>query len=307
MSKPVKEFEILILGGGIAGMTAAIYAARANRRTAIVEQEICGGLVNYTHVIENFPSFKSIPGMELMERVLDQVESLGVEVDQVAEIIGISLTDPTKSIETEDYLYRAPVLIIATGRKPVGLPLETDCQEVHYCAICEGSAYKDKRVMVLGGGNSGFDESLYLLSSGVSHLTIVDILPEFPAARETREALLSRPNVSAFPGSRLKDLKIGDRLEGAVLEEIETGRSWTEEADGVFVYLGQRPATEPFKGVLDLDENGYILANPDLETNLPGVFAAGDVIPKRYRQITTAMADGTIAALNADRFLNTMS
>lgn len=285
-------------------MTAAIYAARANRRTAIVESEICGGLVNYTHVIENFPSYKQIHGMELMELVLDQVESLEVTVDQVAQPLNTSLEGRLKTIETDEYIYQAPAMIISTGRKPVSLPLETDCQEVHYCAICEGSDYQGKKVVVLGGGNSGFDEALYLLSSGVEHLTIIDILAEFPAAPETRERLLSNEKVTAYPGTKLTGLEEGDRLEGVVLEDLQSGRTWTEQADGIFVYLGQRPSTEPFKSILDMDHDGYILANADMETNMEGVFAAGDVIPKRYRQITTAMADGTIAALNADRFLS---
>lgn len=304
--KPVREFDILILGGGIAGMTAAIYAARANRRTAIVEAEICGGLVNYTHVIENFPSHKRIHGMELMELVVDQVESLGVEMEQVAEVLGLSLDGPVKSIETDEISYRAPAMILATGRKPIRLPLKTDCREIHYCAICEGSAYRGKRLVMVGGGNSGVDEALYLISGGVEELTIIDLLPQFPAAPAALQELLAHDNVTARPGTGLRDLKGRDRLEAVVLEEVATGRTWEQAADGVFVYLGQRPSTEMFQGVVQLDEDGYIPVNRDMETNLPGVFAAGDVVPKRYRQITTAMADGTIAALNADKYLNAM-
>jgi len=139
--KEKRNYDLLILGGGPAGMTAAIYAARANLKTAIIEIDICGGLVNSTYVVENFPTYKSIHGMELMQKLSEQILDLGVYVEEVSEILDINLANPKKSIETEEFIYNADAMILATGRKPMPLDLQTDCQQIHYCSICDGSAY----------------------------------------------------------------------------------------------------------------------------------------------------------------------
>jgi len=174
--KPTRALDLIILGGGIAGMTAAIFAARPNMKTAIVEEKICGGLANWTNNVENFPSHVSINGMELMERVLAQVEKLGVEVDQAAEVVRLELDGPLKTVETGEYLYTGKAIILATGRQPIKLKMETDCAHIHYCSVCNGSAYAGKKVLVIGGGNSGFDESLYLLSLVVAEIVMVEAL-----------------------------------------------------------------------------------------------------------------------------------
>lgn len=302
--KPIKQFDLLILGGGPAGMTAAIYTARANLRTAIIETNICGGLVNTTNVVENFPSYPSIHGMELMQKVADQVEAMGVFVDQVAEVTNVNITEKVKVIETEEFVYQAPAVILATGRKPIRLDADTrDCEQVHYCAICDGSAYKGKRVLVVGGGNSGFDEACYLNTLGVAEICLVEKMDRFFAAQSAQDQLLSYDNIVASTSTEVVELVGQEKLEAVRLKDLCTGETKTVDVDGIFVYMGQTPNTDLFADCVTLDSDGYIITNEDMETNLAGVYAVGDVRRKKWRQITTAMADGTIAALNTERFL----
>lgn len=301
--KPEKNFDIIILGGGPAGMTAAIYTARANLATVIVEKEVCGGLVNSTYQVENFPSYIAINGMELMEKVQEQVRNLGVEVEEVAEITGVDITTDVKRVETEEGIYTAKAIILATGREPVKLDMETDCEEIHYCSVCDGSDYKGKNVLVVGGGNSGFDESLYLLSLGIKKITLIEVLDRFFASRTTQDRLAQFSQVTTKTSTRIKKIICEDKLQSVILENVKSGGTEKVDADGIFVYMGQKPNTELFKDVITLDVNGFIIADGNMETNLKGVYAAGDVIQKDYRQITTAMADGTIAALSAEKYI----
>jgi thioredoxin reductase (NADPH) len=301
--KETKNYDLLILGGGIAGMTAAIFAARANLRVALIEEQACGGLANWTSAIENFPSHISINGMELMQRVLEQVESLGVEVDQAAEVEGLGLAGPVKTVETEGAIYTGKAIILATGRQPIRLELDTTCERIHYCSVCDGSAYAGKRVLVIGGGNSGFDESLYLLSLGVSEIVMVEALKKCCASEATQAKLCTHGNVSIRTCTCVTAIaKEGNGCQ-VTLEDRARQAKNTIWVDGIFVFIGQRPNTQIFRGLIDLDENGYIITGPNRETNVPGVFAAGDVVQKHYRYLTTAMADGTIAALSAGRFI----
>jgi thioredoxin reductase (NADPH) len=303
MTKELKEFDLLILGGGPAGMTAAIYGARANLRVAIIEREVCGGLVNSTWEIENFPSQKKVNGMALMEMFQEQTLDLGVEIEEVAEIENISLEGDTKEIETDDYIYKAPAVILTTGRKPVELGLDVECEQIHYCSVCDGAGYKGKKLLVVGGGNSGFDESLYLLNLGVEHILLVEQMDRFFAAEAIQDRLFASDKVVGQKSTFVKELVIEDRLKAVVLGNTETDEEQKVEVDGVFVFMGQKPNTTEFNGAIELDKQGYILANGEMETNLPGVYAAGDVIQKKFRQITTAMSDGTIAALNAESYI----
>lgn len=301
--KPEKHFDVIILGGGIAGMTAAIYTARANLCTVIIDTMICGGLVNSTHLIENVPSYISIHGMELMEKVQEQVLNLGVKTDQMAEITSLDITTDVKKVETEEYIYTGKAIILATGREPVKLDVETDCEDIYYCAICDGSDYKGKKVLVVGGGNSGFDEALYLLSLGVQHLTLIEVADRFIASQTAQDKLAQFRHVAVKTSTRIKELVNGDKLQSVILENVQTGKTEKLDVDGVFVYMGQIPNTALFKDVVNLDNDGFILADIGMETNIKGVYAAGDVVQKAYRQITTAMADGTVAALSVEKYI----
>ncbi|MBF0528540.1 MAG: FAD-dependent oxidoreductase [Deltaproteobacteria bacterium] len=296
-------YDLMILGGGPAGMTAAIYAAKANLKTLVLEKSVCGGLVNSTYHVENFPSYREISGQELMEKVKNQVENLGVEIREVVEILEVTLDSAAKVIETDEGRFTAPAVILSTGRKPKKLPLDIDCDQIHYCAICDGSAYKGKNVLVVGGGNSGVEESIYLKSLGVNRIILVEQLDRLLASAKAVQQLSCLPEVEILTSTGVRELKLDNKLKAAILYNSEKNEECEKEVDGVFVYMGQEPQTEIFQGIINLDETGYIQASENMETNLPGVFAAGDVIRKKYRQITTAMNDGTIAALMAAEYL----
>lgn len=296
--------DLVIIGGGPAGMTAALYAARAKLDTVVLESNVTGGLVNSTYTVENFPSWSSIHGMELMEKMREQIDALGVDVEEVCEVESLETGDLWKKVVTDGGEYRCKAVILATGRRPVELETPTSSQEVHHCAICDGAAYAGRRVLVVGGGNSAFDESLYLLSSGIAHITLVEVMPRYFAAKSTQDQLFASGKVDGYVSTRVVDLVVeNDHLTGAVLENTESGERWTEPVDGVFVFLGQKPNNALFKDLLPLTQQGYISASPLMETGIPGVFSAGDINDKAFRQITTAVADGTIAALSAERYI----
>ena len=290
-------FDIIILGGGIAAMTAALYTARAGLNTVILEKSSCGGQVNTTHVIENFPSRPSVIGVELMEMVQDQVESLGVDIRDVTQVEGLDLAGPMKTVHTEDGPIQAPVVILATGRRPRALTLETECDAIHYCAICDGSAYRDKNVLVVGGGNSGVEESAYLLGLGAQTVTIIEKMDTLAASAQAQEELSPfGERVNIYTATELVSLVEEDHcLKGVV---ISTPHGEKElPMDGIFVYMGHETQSEIFSDQVTTDSLGYVKVGPDMSTSIPGVFAAGDTIQKKYCQITTAMGDATIAAL----------
>lgn len=305
--KETRPVDILIIGGGMAGMTAAVYAARANRICVILESNITGGLANSTYTVENFPSYVEVHGMELMQKVRDQVDHLGVAVEEVCEIQNLNLGAQPKRIETEDAVYEAKTVILATGRKPLPLDVPTECEQVHYCSICDGAPYKGKKVLVVGGGNSAFDEGLYLKQLGVESLVIVEVMDRFFAAQATQDMLLGSGNVNCCLQTVVKDLEVENGiLKAAVLENAATKELSRLEVDGIFVFLGQTPNSEMFKDIIALDKAGYIVADENMRTNLPGVFSAGDINVKPFRQLTTAAADGTIAALMADKYIRSL-
>ena len=305
--KKTLEFDLIILGGGIAGMTAAIFSARSNLKTVILEKQACGGLANWTSKVENFPSHMAISGMELMDKVLAQVKKLGVTVDESFEINSLSIDGPVKSVVTEEAVYIGKAIILATGREPIRLPINTDCEFIHYCSVCDGNAYAGKKVMVVGGGNSGFDESLYLLSLGVKEIILVEAMEECCAAECLQDKLCCHESVSIKKSTAVIAIMQKEKKVCVTLKDLCDNKEEEILVDGVFVFIGQKPGTKSFQGMVALDDYGYILANSSRETNLPGVFAAGDVVQKEYRYLTTAMADGTIAALAAEKYINSIN
>ena len=298
--------DLIIVGGGPAGLTAAIYAARANLKTILIEQLTVGGQVNSTWSVENFPSYSSINGMELMEKVQEQVSALGVRTEEALEIEALHLGDDIKRVATADGEFSAPAVILATGRNPVSLPVLEDCEQVHYCSVCDGSAYKGKRLAVIGGGNSGFDETEYLLGLGVSQVTIVEMLESCPADKTTVDRVFSHPAVDLMVQTTVREPVLEEgRLTGLKLENLVDGTTPILAVDGVFVFIGQHPNTDLFADQVTLTDTGYVVTDRLMHTNLPGVFAAGDVIDKRDRQIITAMSDGAVAALSAEKYIRT--
>ena len=298
------KYDLIIVGGGVAGMTAAIYAARANLNTLLLEKMVCGGLVNSTYVVENFPSYPGINGMDLMEKVREHVDSLGVTVTEVIDIQSLDLAGQTKTVSTDEGIFSAPAVILTTGRTPRKLAVECDFEQIHYCAICDGSAYKDKDVIVVGGGNSGVDESLYLLGLGVRSILLVEEFDRLLASEKACGQLKSHANVEVMTSTRIVAISGNGRLEDVTLCNKNDDSQIKRRTDGMFIYIGQDPQTALFKDLIEMDTAGYVQVDTEMKTSLPGVFAAGDVTRKKYRQITTAMGDATIAALTAVEYLS---
>ena len=296
--------DLIICGGGIAGMTAAIFAARANLDVLVLEREICGGLANYAYSVENFPSYSRINGMELMQKVKDHAESLKVKIEEIAEVESFEFAADQKTVSTPELRYHAKSIILATGRVPIHLPIETEWEEhIHYCSVCDGIAYKGKILVLVGGGNSSFDESLYLIDLGVRSIVIIESMETCMAEEVTQKKAFATGKIAARTNARLAAI-IPQAGQGRIIvEDIPSGSSEQIVADGVFVFIGQRPNTRALEGKIDLDSGGYIVADNLMHTNHPGVFAAEDVISKKYRQLTTAMSDGTIAALEAVKYI----
>ena len=305
--KPAHECDILIIGGGMAGMTAAVYAARAGRSAVILEESITGGLANSTYTVENFPSYIEVHGMDLMQKVRDQVDNLGVRVEEICEIESLDLAGSPKRVETTEEIITAKAVILAVGRKPIPLDVPTECAQVHHCAICDGAPYKGRPVLVVGGGNSAFDEALYLLQLGVSEVCLCESMDRFFAAQKIQDDFLGRAGTTAFTRTAVRNLRLENgALVAAELENLDNGLRFEVRVEGVFVFLGQVPNTALFRGRITMDDKGYIAAGDDMSTNIPGVFSAGDANINQYRQLTTAAADGTIAALASDRYLRSL-
>jgi thioredoxin reductase (NADPH) len=299
----MEGYDLVIIGGGMAGLTAAVYGARAGLKTMVLERQTCGGLANSAVEIENFPSQERIGGLELMERVKHQAEKLGAEIREIIEIEEIRLEGRPKEIKTDEGVFQAQAVIVATGREPIPLPIETESEHIHYCAICDGAAYKGREVLVVGGGNSGVADALYLLNQGVRGVTLIEQMDRLFAAQMSQEALLARPEVKVLTSTEVSGIEMDDRVHRVTLKDTRTGDSQEIEVGGIFVYIGQRPNTGMFKGILEMDAQGYILGDEAMHTSLEGVFVAGDVKAKKYRQLTTAMNDGTIAALEAEEYI----
>ena len=296
--------DLVIVGGGIAGMPAAIYAARADLDLLLLEREICGGLANSTYSVENFPSYQRINGMELMQKVKGHAESLKVKIEEIAEVESFEFDADQKIVSTPEQRYHAKSVILATGRVPIHLPIETDWEEhIHYCSVCDGIAYKGKDLVLVGGGNSSFDESLYLIDLGVRSIVIIEAMETCVAEEVTQKKAFATGKIAARTNTRLSAIIPQAGRGRIVVEDIASGSSEDIAADGVFVFIGQQPNTRTLEGKIDLDSNGCIVTDYLMHTNRSGVFTAGDVIAKKYRQLTTAMSDGTIAALEVVKYI----
>lgn len=302
----MRDHDVIIIGGGMAGLTAAIYATRAGFSTLVLEKHTCGGLANWAVTIHNFPSRKAVAGSELMEMVKEQAEGLGAEIREIEAVIRVDLEGATKTVETDEGQYRGRALIIATGRDPIPLPIQVESDHVHYCAICDGAFYQGKHVLVVGGGNSGAGDALYLLNQGVAKITMIEQADRLLAAKACQDALLARPAVTVLTSTAPEAIEVDGANHRVTLRDILTGERQQVEVSGIFVYVGQRPRSEVFRGQIDMDAEGYILGDDSMHTNQAGVFVAGDVRRKKYRQLTTAMHDGTIAALEAEAYLRSL-
>ncbi len=305
------DAKILILGSGPAGCTAAVYAARANLTPILVHGLQPGGQMTITTDVENYPGFAEvIQGPWLMEQMETQARNVGTEIiSDIITKVDLSRRPFTLGGDSGD-TYRTQALIVATGASArwLGLPSETKFQGmgVSACATCDGFFFRDKQVAVVGGGNTAVEEALFL-TNFASKVTLIHRRDELRAAKILQERLFAHPKVEIMWESVLEEI-LGEEsppgVTGARIKNVKTGAESTLAVDGVFIAIGHDPNTSLFKGMLDIDGDGYIVSRPDsTETNVPGVFAAGDVKDKVFRQAVTAAAMGCMAALEAERFL----
>ncbi|MBU6474591.1 MAG: thioredoxin-disulfide reductase [Alphaproteobacteria bacterium] len=301
--------KVLIIGSGPAGYTAAIYAARADLKPLLVSGMQEGGQMTITSDVENFPGFEDpVQGPWLMEQMKKQAEKVGTAMI-TDTIVSIDLkSNPKKAVGDGGDIYLADAVIIATGAqaKWLGLPSEEKYKGkgVSACATCDGFFYKGKEVIVVGGGNSAVEEALFL-TNFASKVTVIHRRDEFRAEKIMQDRLFNNPKISVIWDSALEEVTgDGKGVTGAKIKNLKTGAVTDLKTDGVFIAIGHKPATELFKGQVDIDKEGYIVTKPDsTETNIPGVFAAGDVKDKKFRQAVTAAGMGCMAALEADKYI----
>ena len=295
-------YDIIIAGAGPAGLTAALYAARAGRKVLVLERDAAGGQILFSHRVENYPGMAEMSGAEFAIHLHHQVERLGAEVDY-ATVTGFR---PDGSggyiVETEEGERRCRALILSPGAspRPLGLPGEEELVGggVCYCAVCDGPFYSKKQVAVVGGGDTALQDALFL--SGVcSQVTLIHRRYTFRAAPVLVDQARERDNIRMMLGCTVSEFLQENGLLTGLRLRTASGAEETLAVDGVFIAVGQTPGTAPFAGQVAVDERGYFLAGEDCKTALPGVFAAGDCRVKTVRQLTTAAADGAVAGLAA--------
>lgn len=306
MNKKEKKLDLIIIGCGPAGLTAAIYASRLKLDMVVLEDEIIGGQIRGAYEIENYPGFINVKGLDLSDKMYEQATKLGAKIDEFDNIILVKLTDDEKIIETENVIYKPTAVIIATGSKHRELPIPEEKKfhgnGIHYCELCDGQMYEGKDILVVGGGNSAVEAAIFLSRYG-NKITLIHKYDYLKADKSNQEELYANTKINIISNSKVQNALGEHKLEGVVIENLKTKDITNLKVDGVFVYIGLLPKTHLFKDYLRLNEFAYIEAGETTETNIKGVFAAGDVREKMFRQITTATADGTVAALMAQKYL----
>ena len=300
-------YDMLIIGGGPAGYTAALYAARAGLDTLVIERMSVGGQMALTGDIENYPGFEEgIDGFTLGFKMQQGAEKFGAKTEY-AEVLSVDFSDKIKRINTAMGTFSGKTVIIASGANPrqLGVLGEEKLvgRGVHYCAHCDGRFYKEKYVAVIGGGNSAVLDALYL-SRLAKKVYLIHRRDTFRATKIYHEPLFKTENVELVLDSAVQDFIIEEKLKGVTVKNLKSGEQSQILCDGVFVSIGRKPATAFLNGVIDLDENGYIIADESTKTKIQGVFAVGDVRTKALRQVVTAVADGAVAVHYAEEFLS---
>lgn len=301
-------YDLIIIGGGPGGLSAALYASRSKLKTLVIEGTIEGGQIAGTADVENYPGIIKIDGMELGQVMKQQCENFGAEI--IYETVEkVDLEGTVKKVTAGDKVYESKTVIVATGAKPreMGVPGEKEFQGrgVSYCATCDAAFYQDLPVYVIGGGDSAVDEALFI-SKFASTVYIVHRRDELRASKNLQDRAMNTPNIKFIWDTVVEEVK-GDKIvKELVLKNKKTGEVTTISSDkelfGIFVFIGNVAQTELFKDTLTL-KDGYIVTNEEMETNIEGVYAIGDVRSKKIRQVVTAASDGAIAAINAERYI----
>lgn len=299
-------YDMIIVGGGPGGYTAALYAARAGLDTVVLEKLSAGGQMALTSQIDNYPGFEDgVDGFELAEKMQKQAERFGTKTEYV-EVSRMNLTAQPKIIETSEGTFSGKTIVVATGANPRELGVEKERElvgrGVAYCAACDGMFYRGKTVAVVGGGNSAAADAL-LLSRVAKKVIVIHRRDKLRATKIYHEPLMNMENVEFRWNSVVSEFLYDQKLTGLRLKDVHTGEESEIECDGVFISVGRKPATELVAGQLDLDGSGYISAGETTETNIPGVYAVGDVRTKLLRQVVTAVSDGAAAVHMAEEYL----
>lgn len=303
--------DVLILGGGPAGLTSGIYSAQAKLNTIIVDKDLPGGQVKVTHMVWNYPGYhEPISGYMLMHYMAEQAKSAGVNFKSAVDVTGIDLVNKTVEIDGVETIH-AKKIVIATGASPRSLGVKGESeykgQGISYCATCDAKFYEGKHVVVIGGGNSAIEEALFI-TKFASKVTIVHQFDKLQANKVAQEKAFANPKIEfVFEHEPREFVKNGSTVNQVVVEDLKTKQYKTIECDGAFIFAGMTPNIEDFDNLLTLDKWGYVDVNQNMKTNIEDVFAVGDVAGKQFRQITTAVADGTVAAITISKELEEQS
>lgn len=298
---PDNKYDVIVAGGGPAGLAAGIYLSRAKLKTLILNEGTVGGQMILTHEIANYPGVENISGYQLANIMRKQAKDFGCDIRSNISITSMDLESDEKQITLSDgKTYSSYSVILSSGgrSRTLGVPGEDKLKGlgVSYCATCDGDFFQDKEIVVVGGGNSALEEAVSL-TRYASKVTVVHQFDHFQAFNHAIEEAKNNPKIDFRMHSRITSINGEEKVENVNIEDISTGEIITFNSDGVFIFIGYVPNTSHLKGIVDLNKNGEIIVNRDMETSVKGVYAAGDSIEKRYRQVATAIGDGTVAAL----------
>lgn len=304
------EFDTVILGGGPAGLSAAIYAARGASSTAVIDTSMLGGQPTNYLELENYPGFGVIDGFDLMEKFEQHVDKFGVQKFPMQEIDKMDLVPQIKTIETKEATFKAKTVIIATGAQAskLGIPGEKEFigRGVSYCAVCDGAFYREKVVAVVGGGNAAVEEAMYL-TKFANKVYIIHRRDTLRADKIVQERAFKNEKIEFIFDSIPKEVLGEDLVNTLVLENVKTNKISNLQVDGVFPYIGFSPNVDGFKGQVNQDEGGFIITDETMQTSVEGVFAVGDVRKTPLRQVITAASDGAVGAVYAVKYLETFA
>lgn len=306
MNESPKQYDVIIIGGGPAGLSAGIYTARARLKSLLIERGAIGGQILNTEWVENYPGFPDgISGIDLTGEMYKQGEKFGLEI-LIADVTGVKLAGENKTIETSGGSYTARAVIIAGGseRQKLGVPGEAEYtgKGVSYCATCDGAFFRDKPVAVVGGGNAAITEALEL-TKFASEITVIHRRNELRATKILQEKALAEPKIKILWDSVVDEISGGAFVENVKVSNVKTQKKSALEVAGVFMAVGFKPNTGYVKGAVKLDENNAVITDDKMATGVPGVFAAGDIRSGSIRQIISACGDGAVAAINAERYI----
>ncbi len=298
--------DILIIGGGMAGLTAALYALRAGKTALVIEKETFGGQITSSPRVDNFPGIPAVSGNQLTDALLSQALDLGAEIE-LEEIVSLRKEDDLFVADTGKKQFTGKAVIIASGAKhrPLGVEREEQLvgHGISYCALCDGAFHKGQDVAVIGGGNSATQAAVFL-SDLCKSVSVIQLFDHFTCDQKEIDAMQARSNIRLLTSSQVTKLEGENQLTGLELTNPETGAVTHLPVQGMFVCIGRMADNEPFRGLIDLNTQGFIAAGEDCRTNVPGIFVAGDCRMKAIRQLTTAAADGSIAAVAACQYVD---